>query len=701
MNYRISDLMDGYADDEIHLEEKNITSAEKIKALTMNRLPRPTTPLRRGRKLGRVLLAAALVVLILTATAFAVYQYSMKDTVMESMPDLVLTAEQTLTSRNEMSLNGFSDSPEYQAYVEWETWLRTWESENLTWFSDHGVDDSWHETPDNYCDYYGAYTQEQGEKLEAILDKYGLTPHTALYTFNTESQLCAALGMDDLFGDDVATCEGYLYDDGSFNAQGTLTVTGQQTWVTMIVAVHGSFTRITYGMPETYEEWSYTTASGREVLLAVTEEYSWMVVNLDGCFVHVELEDITEKDQVEALVEQIDLEELNTCFATASARQQTKDTILAWQDDRLTAVQTDNANDAAEIVLDVLGNYYLADRPEGYALQETAAYVPGERREDETFSVTHEYGPITLCYRTLKSGETALEHTDPAELNAMGFAETDDTVNGYDAIVTEYNQGTDGRFYSVSWLDTDRELVFTVEGAWSMTKEEVIALAESVTAEDPQRETGAAAYESRAAQYQEEIAALVAQAEADYQAYLQEQETTYRLAVERLGDYSITALDEGYEQTMAYSNGVKESWYVDEETGECIYDQCRQDVQKYYEKDNAPWFGLMYVRKWSVDDETVSTTRETFERMLVNYTEDSAGDEAFLQYATVNGRTAFVAESTDSTAGSDIRNTTRILYWLDMDCDLIFRLYTSYTNETDPDDVPTVEELVSLAESVQ
>jgi hypothetical protein len=691
--------MNGYADNEIYLEDKNITSAEKIKALTMSQLPGQVTPLHRGRKLRRTLLVAALVVLTLTATAFAVYQYSMKDTVMESMPDRVPTAEQTLMSRNEMSLNGFSDSPEYQAYVEWETWLRTGESENLTWFSDHGVDDSWHETPDNYCYYYGAYTQEQGEKLEEILDKYGLTPHTDLYTFHTESQLCAALGMDDLFGDEITTSGGYLYEDGSFNASGAINGTGQQTQITMIVTVNGSFARGTYGMPEEYEEWSYTTTRGREVLLASTDDYSWMVVNLDGCFVHVEFNHVTAQYQVEALVEQIDLEGLNACFATASARQQVKDTILAWQDDCLSAVQTDNANDAAEIVLDILGNYYLADRPEGYGLWKTTAYVPGERIEDETFSVTHEYGPITLSYRTLKPGEAALEHTDPVELNAMGFVETDATVSGYDAIVTDYS--TDSNVYSVTWLDTDRELVFTVMGAWGMTKEEVIALAQSVTAEDPTQETGAAAYESRAAQYQEQIAAIVAQAEVDYQDSLQEQESIYHLAVERLGDYSITALDEGYEQTVAYSNGVKESWYFDETTGEYIYDQRRLDVQKGYEKDDAPWFGLMYVRNWLVDDEAASTTQKVFERMLANYAEGAAGDETLLEYATVNGQTAIVAEMTYSTAGINILDTSRSLYWLDTDRDLIFCLSTSYTNETDPDDIPTVEELVSLAESVQ
>jgi hypothetical protein len=697
--------MNGYADDEIHLEDTNITSAEKIKALTMSQLPGPMTSLHRGRKLGRTLLVAALVVLTLTATAFAVYKYSMKDTVMESMPELVPTADQTLTSRNEMSLSGFSDSPEYQAYVEWETWLRTWESENLTWFSDHGVDDSWHETPDNYCDYYGAYTQEQGEKLEEILDKYGLTPHTALYAFNTESQLCAALGMDDLFGDEITTTGGYLYEDGSFNASGAINVTGQQTGITMIVTVNGSFARGTYGMPEEYKEWSYTTASGREVLLASTDDYSWMVVNLDGCFVHVEFPHLTDTYQVEALVEQIDLEGLNACFATASARQQVKDTILAWQEDSLTAVRTDYADDTAQMVLDILGNYYLADRPEGYGLWETTAYVPGERIEDETFSVSHAYsgpgGTITLSYSTLKPGQTALEHTDPVELNATGFGQTDDTVKGYDAIVTEYNQGTADNSYSVTWLDTDRKLVFTVEGAWGMTKEEVIALAQSVTAEDPQRETGAAAYESRAAQYQEQIAAIVAQAEADYQDFLQEQESTYRLAVERLGDYSITALDEGYEVTDVYSNGVKESYSFDETTGEYIYDQRSQDVQKYYEKDGAPGFELIYARHWLVDDGTASTTQEVFEQMLVNYAEGTAGDETLLEYATVNGQRAIVAEMTYSTAGSDILDTTRSLYWLDTDRDLIFCLFTSYTNETYPDDIPTVAEMVALAESVQ
>ena len=85
----------------------------------------------------------------------------------------------------------------YKAYVEWEDWNRAWKAEHPDPWGELGVDDSYTETPDNYW-RYEAFFAEQGEALDAIAAKYGLTLLSEHYYIRSETQLCRALGLDDL-----------------------------------------------------------------------------------------------------------------------------------------------------------------------------------------------------------------------------------------------------------------------------------------------------------------------------------------------------------------------------------------------------------------------------------------------------------------------------------------------------------------------
>ena len=283
------------------------------------------------RRTGRTLLIAAALILALAAAATAVYQHSVKDAVMEDVLSANYTREGELVLEPEtrLSLNGFSDSPEYQAYMEWENYLAQWEAENPNWFNDLGVDDSYYEGSETYASLYDAYAQEQADKLDEIMAKYGLTVHTKREFFYTERQICRALGIKDLLSDEYDTAGEYIYDDGSFRLDAEMTVDGRNFGMTCVNAVKGSITMISSTVPETYEQWTYTTSRGREVLMLSYDGGARMIADLGGTYVSARFdawhprygEEVSlTREQAQALVEGIDLETLADCFADERAR---------------------------------------------------------------------------------------------------------------------------------------------------------------------------------------------------------------------------------------------------------------------------------------------------------------------------------------------------------------------------------------------
>lgn len=679
MKLRISETMDGFFDNYIEMENAGVVDTDRVRELTMAKLGiSPAKATRRpARKLGRVLLIAATVVLALTATAVAVYQYGMKDTVIENMPDF----SDVTQVRAEKSLNGFADSPEYQAYVEWETWNRLWSAENENWFKDRGVDDSYSEVDETYTVLYGIYAREQADKFDEIMAKYGLTPHTAREGFETEAQLCAALGVEDFLDERFDIRGDYLFEDGAFKAVGTFPMDGEEVWVNVINAVKGSITMISSGVPEEYEEWIYTTDSGIEVILATYEDGAWMVADLPGTYVTVTFNAPLAKAQVEDLVSDIDLAVLAERFDGSVSREESAAILAAWQEARQNATTTDNADDDTALVLSILGNYYPTALPEGSYLVATMSGIPytwGEISE-EYFCISNSYtGSITLFYRTLEEGKTLEDYMSAPPFETV----TDCTVNGCEGRVIEFNDGED---CVVWWLDTERELCFYV--STSMTREEAIAVAESVTAEDAALDaSGPEGREMRIALYEQEIEEARARIIGEYEAMEAEGQATMDYVLEALGKYDITKVPDGFERNLAGVNDVNEFW--DWHTGETL--GYEMDAYIEYLSDCAN-LQLRYKRCWDKDDESVSLCRQKYESSK----ERSSDGYYTVTECTVNGCEAFLKSGQ---AGE------RNLIWLDEEADLIFTVsyldwYYGYASG-EPTGL-TTDNLIAIAESVE
>ena len=71
MEIKISDLMDNIQDDTVSIKVQSIVSPAKIKEATMKKLHENTVPYKRTKKLSTILIAATIIVALLTGAAFA------------------------------------------------------------------------------------------------------------------------------------------------------------------------------------------------------------------------------------------------------------------------------------------------------------------------------------------------------------------------------------------------------------------------------------------------------------------------------------------------------------------------------------------------------------------------------------------------------------------------------------------------------
>lgn len=315
-------------DDTVPLQIETIASSERIKELTMAKIHTKTH--KRINKASRMLLIAAVAVMVLTASALAVVtlNFGLKDM-------------QGRTAHS-ISSNGFSGMPEYEAGVEWSAYLHEAYEEGT---NDPPLpDETGHVEEDSYYKY-GAYSQEAKDTLDALLEKYGLKMHEsrtecrsieALYNAAGKEGFMPAVGDNvadgdeyPLSGGDKYPISGVYYDDGTFNFTcGALLSDGRSILYNVECIAKGTFTRDAgvNGGPDEYEEWSYTTEGGTDVLLAISKNKSILAADLDNCYVFINIRSGTvndsgdgsmgaptvDKSDLEALAEEFDFVVINS-----------------------------------------------------------------------------------------------------------------------------------------------------------------------------------------------------------------------------------------------------------------------------------------------------------------------------------------------------------------------------------------------------
>lgn len=292
-----------------------------------------------------------------------------------------------------LSLQGIQGTPGYQATKEWYDWLETYDTDGTVWDSHeaYGVDYG-----EEYF-AYSIYSQEMKEKLDEICAKYDLELLGRWYVDPDLEAGCAALQIASIYRPDVqveADFESILYyANGSFDLEGFTQLPGYgRRIVSFSCHRKDAFTELHAGIgPEgTYEEWTYTTSYGVDVLMVIdrggVRDHAFMMVDTEMYTYYLgiyEFEDmpLPEKEELEAYAEVFD-------FAVQPQRVSSED---------LSAV--DHRREEADAALRS-ENYYRGFRVD----MSTGAWYPPEGYSDSFESYIPyilEYAPAEYHYYTL------------------------------------------------------------------------------------------------------------------------------------------------------------------------------------------------------------------------------------------------------------------------------------------------------------
>ena len=328
MEFKISELMNDYIDHAYSPAEDHETSVERIKAMTMEKINRGQK--KPVRKLGRTLLVAAVLAAVLAVAAFAVYQATMADRVLENREiersdgssvmrySPVGTAEEAASGETNIIESGSlyrvspadSANSEYMALQEWIEY-----SMNASFGEDEPRLDA--ENPYRMC--YPVIYEAQVEKLKEIAEKYELQLIESYETFSRPENFYAYAGLTEFMPlegayEDEDSCSGIVYGDGSFMANAlktNLPDSNESDTVNINVnrAMKGSLTDIYIlgDAPEKYTNEAYATESGVLTDLALGEYYSMIFAELDNCYVTIFLNGGTNPTEYLTLLDMDDL----------------------------------------------------------------------------------------------------------------------------------------------------------------------------------------------------------------------------------------------------------------------------------------------------------------------------------------------------------------------------------------------------------
>ena len=260
--------------------------------------------------------------LALAVSAFAVYQITMADRVLESWSDQAdgdpieytiyspvgpETTEETASSPEAVS------APEVQALAEWEEYLRTRSEDDMGELVSY---------EDPVRAVYGNAWSNDIAKLREIAEKYGLQLHETRETCNWLSEFYELTGLESFaeltekYSGDFG-CTATVFDNGSFELDAVRIPTADDTVsINLTRAMKGVFsTFVVFGdEAEDYTNEVYTTADGVSVELALGTHYSMIFAELDNCYLTIFVNGGTDPSEYLSLIGMDDLKFIADSF---------------------------------------------------------------------------------------------------------------------------------------------------------------------------------------------------------------------------------------------------------------------------------------------------------------------------------------------------------------------------------------------------
>ena len=212
----------------------------------------------RPRRIGRVLLIAALISTLFVTTAFAAGWFGLGALKAGTWRDFGMS-----------SLAGTMESPEGQARRDWLAVLSAHENDPYDYGEAAALGEEYQR--------YWANNPAMAAELDAILEKNGLRMEGAMSVPTDEKSFYEAAGVGKLTGGTESVenvfASGYVYPVGSFHMEGTLYPAGEDYGVgyQLVRSVKGCFSMAmaNWGDVNEYEEWDHTSPDGTELHLAL------------------------------------------------------------------------------------------------------------------------------------------------------------------------------------------------------------------------------------------------------------------------------------------------------------------------------------------------------------------------------------------------------------------------------------------------
>lgn len=174
-----------------------------------------------------------------------------------------------------LSLQGVEGTPGYLAQKEWYEWLETYDPNDEIYHSEEAFSEDFGEEYEAYL----LYTRAMKDKLDEICAKYHLNLLGKMHRDPDPEAACQALGIRGILRVPAEMDLAFrYYADGSFTAEGTVTLTGPDAvWPYGEVLSFSAFRKDsfndTYSMipKENFTEWNYRTSYGADVLIVSVE----------------------------------------------------------------------------------------------------------------------------------------------------------------------------------------------------------------------------------------------------------------------------------------------------------------------------------------------------------------------------------------------------------------------------------------------
>lgn len=242
------------------------------------------------------LAAAAALVMAIGVTAYATDWFGLKETMIG--PQEIDTGWGETETVDIISLQGYANSPEYQATKEWAEFVSSYDQDGSI-LSKIGNSTTGFE--EKYG-FYLCYTQEMADKIDEICEKYSLSLLNQIFLPQTSEELFSMAGTGEIWREQSQLYENscytpYVCDDGSFKFDGEARLTGAgTTWPYLICyeftrCVKGSFNPVVLniGDLDSYEQWNYTTQNGTALALAQSDWKELIIAELDDSFVVINI----------------------------------------------------------------------------------------------------------------------------------------------------------------------------------------------------------------------------------------------------------------------------------------------------------------------------------------------------------------------------------------------------------------------------